>query len=154
MDASPKAASFDPLHDGSGPVFTEPWQAQAFALVVELNRRGRFSWKEWVGTFSAEIARHPATPGEDPIQAYYRQWLAALEALVVAKGLSSGDELTQRKEEWRLAYLRTPHGHPVELARARSSESDCDEFHDHRAPATTGLIALSPARATRGGDTP
>jgi nitrile hydratase accessory protein len=153
MNASPRAQNTSFPGDGSEPVFAEPWQAQAFALVVELNRLGRFSWKEWVGTFSAEIARNPAAPGEDPTHAYYRQWLAALETLIVAKGLSSGDELARRKEEWRIAYLRTPHGLPVELARAWSSESDDDHSHDNdHAPATTGPIALSPARATRGGN--
>lgn len=152
MSANFTAAGLD-RHDGREPVFAEPWQAQAFALVIELNRLGHFDWKEWVGTFSAEIARHPAAPGEEPAQAYYRQWLAALEALVIAKGLSSGNEIARRKEEWRIAYLRTPHGLPVELARARSSESNRNEVHDdHHAPATTGPIAVSPARATRGDD--
>jgi nitrile hydratase accessory protein len=155
MNASPTAAISKPLREGSEPVFAEPWQAQVFALAVELNRLGRFTWNEWVATFSAEIARHPAAPGEEPTHAYYRQWLSALEALVVAKGLSSGDEIGRRKEEWRIAYLRTPHGLPVELARARSGESDGDELHhDHHMPATTGPIALSPARTTRGGDGP
>jgi nitrile hydratase accessory protein len=155
MSAMPTAGSVDPLDQRSEPVFTEPWQAQAFALAVELNRLGRFSWAEWVETFGAEIARHPAAPGEDPTHAYYRQWLAALEALIVAKGLSSGDELARRKEEWRVAYLRTPHGSPVELARAWSDECDGDEPHDDdHARTTAGPIASSPARTTRAGDGP
>ena len=41
--------------DGEGPVFREPWEAQAFALVVQLHQRGLFTWKEWADTLSAEI---------------------------------------------------------------------------------------------------
>jgi nitrile hydratase accessory protein len=99
-------------------VFAEPWQAQAFAIVVGLHERGIFAWDEWVRTLSEEIAFHPAAPGEDSNEAYYRQFLAALETIIARKGLTSWSELTQRKEEWRVAYLRTPHGKPVELARA------------------------------------
>jgi hypothetical protein len=33
--------------DESGPVFAEPWQAQAFAVVVGLTEAGKISTKEW-----------------------------------------------------------------------------------------------------------
>jgi len=49
--------------NGVEPVFAEPWQAQAFAIVVELQERGVFTWNEWVRTLSAEIAARPAAPG-------------------------------------------------------------------------------------------
>ena len=38
------------------PVFTEPWQAQAFAMVVKLHENGHFTWVEWGETLGAEIA--------------------------------------------------------------------------------------------------
>src|SRR2546428_2023051 len=41
--------------DGGGPVFAEPWQAQAFALVVKLSEQGHFTWKEWAETLSDEL---------------------------------------------------------------------------------------------------
>jgi nitrile hydratase accessory protein len=104
--------------DAEGPAFAEPWQAQAFALAVELERRGAFAWDEWVTTLAAEIAAHPAAPGEDACTAHYRQWLAALEGIVASKSLSSAEEMRERKEAWRLAYLHTPHGQPVELRAA------------------------------------
>ena len=34
-------------HNDNGPVFSEPWQAEAFALAVSLNERGIFTWSEW-----------------------------------------------------------------------------------------------------------
>ena len=30
--------------DEDGPVFAEPWQAQAFALAVKLSAEGHFTW--------------------------------------------------------------------------------------------------------------
>ena len=41
--------------DEGGPVFAEPWQAQAFALAVRLSEQGHFTWKEWAAALSAEL---------------------------------------------------------------------------------------------------
>jgi nitrile hydratase accessory protein len=102
------------------PVFAEPWQAQALALVVVLHRAGRFAWSEWVDALAAEIAARPALPGEDAGDAYYRQWLAALERIACARGLVAAEALAARAERWRRAYLRTPHGRPVRLENAEA----------------------------------
>jgi len=96
--------------------FAEPWQARAFACAVELNRRGLYSWREWVQALGEEIARHPARPGEEPGAAYHRQWLAALERLAALKAIASTAEVDARAEQWRRAYLNTPHGQPVKLS--------------------------------------
>jgi len=98
-----------------GPVFLEPWQAEAFALAVALNRQGVFTWSEWVEVFSGTLRDVPAQSGESVEAAYYRRWLIALETLAARKHLVSATEMVERKEAWRRAYLRTPHGHPVEL---------------------------------------
>src|ERR1022692_3490089 len=63
-------------------VFAEPWEAQAFALAVKLSEQGYFTWKEWSEALAAEIKA-----ASD--QSYYHNWLAALERLVAAKGLTS-----------------------------------------------------------------
>ena len=115
-DPRPEALEL-PSEDGE-PVFAEPWQAQAFALVVALHRQGRFAWREWVDTLVAEIRASPARPGESANDAYFRQWQAALEHIVTRKGLTEPEALDARTEAWRQAYLRTPHGRPVELAAA------------------------------------
>ena len=39
------------------PVFAEPWQAEAFALVVALHERGLFSWAEWAEALSREVKK-------------------------------------------------------------------------------------------------
>lgn len=102
--------------DADGPVFAAPWQAQAFAMTVALHERGLFSWPEWARTLAARIMAAPAAPGEDAGDAYYRQWLAALEDLVAAKGASTMAELARYQQAWDHAADRTPHGQPIELA--------------------------------------
>jgi nitrile hydratase accessory protein len=102
--------------DAEGPVFGAPWQAQAFAITLALYERGLFTWPEWAETLARRIASSPARSGEDAGDAYYRQWLAALEDLVAAKGASSLHELQRYQQAWDHAADRTPHGQPIELA--------------------------------------
>ena len=97
--------------DAEGPVFAEPWQAQAFALAVKLSELGYFTWTEWAAALADELKA--ATHRE-----YYESWLAALEHLATAKGLTDWAALLDRKEAWAEAYRRTPHGKPIELAAA------------------------------------
>jgi nitrile hydratase accessory protein len=102
--------------DAGRPVFAEPWQAQAFALAVKLSEQGYFTWKEWAAALAEEL-KAAANRGEpDDGSRYYQHWLAALERLVTAKGLSDPASLLARKEAWAEAYRHTPHGKPVELA--------------------------------------
>jgi len=108
--------------DEGGPVFTEPWQAQAFALAVKLSELGHFTWKEWAAALAAEL-KAAADRGEpDDGSHYYEHWLATLERLVTAKGLSDPAALLARKEAWAEAYRHTPHGKPVELASNTGAE--------------------------------
>ena len=97
--------------DADGPVFAEPWQAQAFALALTLHEAGAFTWAEWAETLSAELQGDPADDGAR----YYEHWVAALERLVTRRNLAGSAELGARKEAWKNAYLRTPHGRPVDL---------------------------------------
>ena len=103
--------------DEEGPVFAEPWQAQAFAMTLELRRAGHFTWKEWAAHLSAEISAAQARGDPDRGDTYYHHWLAALEKLVAEKGLTSAVELGTRKIEWDEAARRTPHGEPIELGK-------------------------------------
>lgn len=102
--------------DDGGPVFAEPWQAQAFALAVKLSSEGHFTWKEWSAALADEL-KAAANRGEpDDGSRYYHYWLAALERLVAAKGLADPPALLARKEAWAEAYRHTPHGKPVQLS--------------------------------------
>ena len=106
--------------DEGGPVFAEPWQAQAFALAVRLSAEGHFTWKEWAAALADEL-KSAADRGEpDDGTRYYHHWLAALERLAVEKQLTDEAALLARKEAWADAYRHTPHGKPVDLAAGRT----------------------------------
>ena len=113
----------DQLTENGEPVFKEPWEAQAFSLVIALHESGVFSWSEWSDALAQAIRRdlHPGgledvvqrvseavgedvgdktsdqmEEKEDRPDSYYQHWLAALEHLAIAKGLSGAGELAQR----------------------------------------------------------
>lgn len=98
--------------DAEGPVFAEPWQAQAFAMAVGLHAKGLFTWSEWAEALGREIA---AAGPSDPPENYYRRWLAALEGLVEEKGAMTHEERLERIAAWDRAAHATPHGMPIEL---------------------------------------
>jgi nitrile hydratase accessory protein len=129
------AALLDASRDEDAPVFAEPWQAEAFATTVALSRGGAFTWKEWTETFGAEIKRHPQAPDEDAGAAYYRQWLAALEALLYKRALTNPSDVADTAEHWRRSYLNTAHGSPVAFSRnwrAPQGDDPSSGEHDHR----------------------
>jgi nitrile hydratase accessory protein len=101
--------------NADGPVFREPWEAEAFALTVSLNERGLFTWKEWATMLGEEIRKAQAAGDPDTGETYYRHWLATLERIVAAKGLADAHALARTRDAWERASERTPHGTPIEL---------------------------------------
>jgi len=101
--------------NAEGPVFREPWEAQAFALAVSLNERGLFSWKEWAATLGEEIKKAQAAGDPDTGETYYHHWLATLERIVAEKGLTDARTLLRTRDAWEHACERTPHGTAIEL---------------------------------------
>ena len=113
--------------DQQGPVFTTPWEASAFAIVVKLFEAGHFTWPEWVECLSKEIAKAEAEhlPGDhdhdapDAGSEYYHHWFAALERMIVEKNIMVKAVIDERHQ-----YLRdnpVPHDHvarrdPVKIA--------------------------------------
>ena len=69
--------------DTGGPVFAEPWEAQAFALAVKLSEAGHFTWKEWAAALADELKAAADRGESDDGSRYYHHWLAALERLVM-----------------------------------------------------------------------
>lgn len=120
----PEGSSSAPVLPETGDVkpFAEPWQAQAFAIVLVLHERGVFTWSEWADALSRELNRpEAAQDGSD----YYNCWLRALETILAIKGLASGGEVDGLAAAWERAAHATPHGKPILLendpqsARAR-----------------------------------
>ena len=142
------------------PVFDKPWQAQAFALTMQLSRRGAFTWGEWVEVFSTEIRTHPALPDEDSTTTYYRQWMTALETILVSRALSTSAEIAGMQDVWRAAYINTPHGQPIELRNADQAcaaehgqhdhhdDADHDHAHGHALQGRREPVAVSPGTST------
>jgi nitrile hydratase accessory protein len=105
-------------HDTDGPVFREPWQAQAFAMTLALHEGGLFTWTEWAAALAAEIKRAQGTGDPDTGETYYAHWLAALEKLVAEKGVTNAETLHRTRDAWDHACDRTPHGQPIVLTPA------------------------------------
>jgi nitrile hydratase accessory protein len=101
--------------DAEGPVFREPWEAQAFALAVALHERGVFTWPEWADAIGNEVRQAQVSGDPDTGETYYRHWLAALERIVMAKRVTDPATLARYHDAWDRAADRTPHGQPIEL---------------------------------------
>jgi nitrile hydratase accessory protein len=101
--------------DSEGPVFREPWEAQAFAMAVALHERGLFSWREWADALAREIKAAQSRGDPDTGDTYYRHWLATLEQLLADKGVTTTQTLQRYRDAWDHAADRTPHGSPVVL---------------------------------------
>jgi nitrile hydratase accessory protein len=115
MTASPHPPLPGQPRDADGPVFAEPWQAQAFAMTVKLHEAGHFTWGEWAQALAAEIAAARRRGEPDLGDTYYEHWLAALEKLAAAKGLVAASEAQARAAAWAEAARHTPHGQPIVL---------------------------------------
>jgi nitrile hydratase accessory protein len=108
--------------DAEGPVFREPWEAQAFAMAVALHERGLFTWPEWAAILGHEIKAAQRAGDSDTGETYYRHWLAALERIVAEKGVTDSVALARHRDAWHRAADRTPHGEPIALS-SRDFES-------------------------------
>ena len=116
MNSSVPTLPNDPSAGDEEPVFEEPWEAQAFALVLRLAEQGLFQWSEWTAALTTEISQAKGRGEQDLGDTYYHYWLAALEKLLLEKSVLDSEAVKSRIEEWRRAYLNTPHGQPIELS--------------------------------------
>jgi nitrile hydratase accessory protein len=85
-------------------------------MALALHQRGLFTWPEWAATLADEIRRAQAAGDPDTGETYYCHWLAALERLVVAKGIANMDTLACYRDAWDRAADRTPHGKPITIS--------------------------------------
>ena len=103
--------------DEQQPVFAEPWEAHAFAIAVKLSERGLFKWSEWTNTLAKEIKEAKERGNPDFGNTYYKFWLSALETILLEKNILKKSDLKSIMEQWRRAYLSTPHGIPVKIVK-------------------------------------
>jgi len=112
------------------PVFAEPWHAQVLAVAYGLSVSGLFSASDWATALGAALRQSEERGEPDTDETYYAAALVALEKLVAERAPATGDAHPARIEAWRRAYLRTPHGKPVELAAGLDPEKTVAHTHD------------------------
>ena len=100
---------------GKAPVFAEAWYAYALAISSVLTKTGVFSAAEWSAALGTAVRTSEARGEPDNEEHYYKAVLAALESLIDRSLPDVGSAIAPRVEQWRRAYLKTPHGQPVEL---------------------------------------
>ena len=98
-------------------VFAEPWHAQLFATTHTLASAGHFEWKDWANHFSAALKSSDGLSLSGGDAAYYEIWLEAFEQFLIIRHFADNKELAKLKGAWTKAFLKTPHGAPVELSR-------------------------------------
>jgi nitrile hydratase accessory protein len=94
-------------------VFSEPWQAEVFAMTLTLHEQGLFTWAEWAAILADSISKAQDAGDPDRGDSYYLHWLDALERMVVEKQLGSPAALGQWRARWAEAARSTPHGQPI-----------------------------------------
>ncbi|MFC7165264.1 nitrile hydratase accessory protein [Halospeciosus flavus] len=132
-----------PRPGDDAPTFDAPWQARAFGLAVALTDETegegegegeeRFTWDSFQSRLVAEVEADRES-GTDPDVVYYRQWLAALERLLVEEDVLEPGELTERVAEFEAGERDAhefvdgdPHAHAENLPDGHAEGS----HHDH-----------------------
>lgn len=88
-------AAAPPRHNGEL-VFREPWESRVFGVTIALHRAGLFEWDEFRRLLIAEIAAWEQRGRPPEEWSYYERWQAALERLLVRRGLCAPGELAER----------------------------------------------------------
>lgn len=132
--ADPKAV---PGEDS--PTFDAPWQARAFAVAVAVTDGEGIPWDRFQSRL-VDAVEADRSGGDGPEEVYYRQWLDALEGLLVEEGVLDPGELADRVAAFE-AGDRTAHefveGDPRAHAdrlpegHADGGGHDHDHSHDH-----------------------
>lgn len=97
------------------PLFTEAWQAQLLAMVDQMINDGIIANTAWSQTLGEKLDEASADGKADDIETYYAAALAAFETLLAQLPELSLVEIDNKQEDWKQAYLATPHGQPVVL---------------------------------------
>jgi hypothetical protein len=103
-------------HRNGEAVFSEQWHAQVVAVVELLVGEGKIDPEDWAQTLGAELDRRASEGAADTDATYYSAFLGALERILDKNRVAVQAEVDRRENDWRNAYLSTPHGKPVILS--------------------------------------
>ena len=79
-------------------IFSEPWEGRVFGMAITLHGEGTYPWEEFRDRLIAVVNSTDHKP--DPAPDYYEHWLAALEQLLLDKGIMTREEFECRKAEF------------------------------------------------------
>ena len=85
-------------------------------MVELLIAEGKIKAEDWSQTLGAELNRPVTGTAGDTDAIYYSTFLSALEQILDRSQFALQAEVDRREQDWRHAYLNTPHGKPVALA--------------------------------------
>jgi nitrile hydratase accessory protein len=101
--------------------FDEPWQAEALAIADTLVQNGMFSAGTWSAALGEALRNAEAGGASDDQQTYYQCVVTALESLIAQHSEIDRPAMSAKRDDWKQAYLATPHGQPVKLAASDDS---------------------------------
>ena len=81
-------------------VFEEPWEGRAFGIAMVLSDQGSVPWESFRQQLIAAVAKADCIPDTRNRPGYYENWLAALEVLLIERGIVSAKEIERRVEQF------------------------------------------------------
>ena len=103
--------------------FEKPWHGQIFAITVSLSENKLFEWREFSKALANQI-KIDKTEKQNSEDDYFFSWIKALENLIINKKIVDKKNLKQIKENWKDAFLATPHGNPVRIINKRGNHDN------------------------------
>ena len=94
--------------------FEKPWHRQIYAITVSLSENIVFEWSEFSEALGEQI-KMDKTEKQNGSDDYFFSWIKALENLIIKKNVVDQSNLNITKQKWKVAFLNTPHGHPVNI---------------------------------------
>ncbi len=96
-------------------IFSEPWQAELFAITLNLCQRGIFEWDDWTECLGRSLKRGKKKHKDDLVN-YFTNWIYALEEKLIEKKVAELKKIKNIENAWRDAISKTPHGKKVEIS--------------------------------------
>ena len=95
---------------------SEPWHAELLAIAVLLCETGHLDKSELPEVAGKAISGAGSSVDTSSDEAAFEAALSKLETVLAKKGIADRNEIDSALNEWRQAYLDTPHGKPVKLS--------------------------------------
>ena len=112
------------VFEHGGLCFSEPWHAELLAIAILLCETGRLDKSDLSEVAGKAISDTGSSTGSASGEDAFEAALGKLESVLAENGFADRTEIDSALNEWRQAYLDTPHGDPVKLS-ADLGGDDC-----------------------------